>query len=218
MRIMAFNGSPRTRDWNTVSLLEHALKGAEAEGAETEMVHLYDLQFSGCISCFSCKRIGRKQTGVCAVQDDLSDVLKRVAKADALILGSPIYYGTETASMRAFIERLCFPYNSYAEDGHCDFGRTIPTAMVYTMNIPEEMIETYGYTPHFNLTKRILSTHFGPCEMLLATDTVQYRNYDTYESAKFDGNAKKARRETAFPADCARAFELGKRMAMPLAG
>ena len=51
MKIMAFNGSPRKKNWNTVTLLEHALQGAASAGAETELVQLYDLDFSGCISC-----------------------------------------------------------------------------------------------------------------------------------------------------------------------
>ncbi len=213
MRVMAINGSPRTKGWNTVTLLEHALAGAQSQGAETEMVHLHSLTFSGCISCFACKRLNRKQRGVCAVKDDLSPVLERIATVDALLLGSPIYYGTETAAMRACMERLCFPYNPYAEDGHCDFGRVIPTALLYTMNVAEDMVEPYGYATHCTLMQRTLSRHLGPCEMMYCTDTVQYADYSKYESARFDSEAKRLRRETLFPADCDRAFALGARMA-----
>jgi len=53
MKVIAFNGSPRKTKWNTVTLLENALEGAKSVGAETELVQLYDLSFSGCISCFS---------------------------------------------------------------------------------------------------------------------------------------------------------------------
>ena len=69
MNVMAFNGSPRKKNWNTVTLLNNALEGAASAGADTELIHLYDLNFSGCISCFSCKKISRKKDGVCAVQD-----------------------------------------------------------------------------------------------------------------------------------------------------
>ena len=62
MRAIAVNGSPR-KNWNTASLLEHALSGATKDGAETELVHLYDLDFKGCISCFACKKIGGKSYG-----------------------------------------------------------------------------------------------------------------------------------------------------------
>jgi multimeric flavodoxin WrbA len=54
---MAFNGSPR-KTWNTATLLEKALEGAASKGAETELVHLYDVTFKGCISCFACKTKG----------------------------------------------------------------------------------------------------------------------------------------------------------------
>jgi len=72
MKVMAFNGSPRKKKWNTVTLLKHALKGAASVGAKTELIQLYDLNYSGCISCFSCKKINRKKDGICSVQDDLT--------------------------------------------------------------------------------------------------------------------------------------------------
>jgi multimeric flavodoxin WrbA len=56
MKIVAFNGSPR-KDGNTATLLNKALEGAAAHGAEIEMIQLYDLNFKGCISCFACKTI-----------------------------------------------------------------------------------------------------------------------------------------------------------------
>jgi len=213
MKVMAFNGSPRKKKWNTVTLLKNALKGAASVGAETELIQLYDLNFSGCISCFSCKRINRKQDGVCAVQDDLTSVLDRVKHTDALIIGTPVYYGTESASTRALLERLCFPYNKYAKDMRTLFLRPISTAVIYTMNVSEEMLEAMGYRRHFALTKMILERHFGSCEVQLSTDTLQFSDYDKYESERFDKEAKAKRHAEVFPEDCKRAFELGVRMA-----
>ncbi|WP_245618545.1 flavodoxin family protein [Methanogenium cariaci] len=57
MKLMAFNGSPR-KAWNTATLLEHACEGAESMGAEAQLIHLSDLYFSGCTSCYACKRLG----------------------------------------------------------------------------------------------------------------------------------------------------------------
>ena len=54
MKAIAINGSPR-RNWNTDTLLKKALKGADSVGAETELIHLYNLNFKGCNSCFFCK-------------------------------------------------------------------------------------------------------------------------------------------------------------------
>ena len=102
MRAIAVNGSPR-KNWNTASLLEHALVGAAKDGAETELVHLYDLDFKGCISCFACKKIGGKSYGRCAVSDGLTPILKKASEADVLILGTPVYFSAETGEMRSFL-------------------------------------------------------------------------------------------------------------------
>ena len=64
MNVIAFNGSPRKK-WNTATLLKKALEGAASQGAETELIHLYDLAFKGCISCFACKTKGGKNYGRC---------------------------------------------------------------------------------------------------------------------------------------------------------
>ncbi len=213
MKIMAFNGSPRKKKWNTVTLLNNALEGARSAGAQTELIQLYDLNFSGCISCFSCKKISRKKDGVCAVQDDLTAVLDRVREADALIIGSPVYYGCESAATRAFLERLCFPYLQYGKNVRSLFPGKIHTAMVYTMNAPEEMLKGLGYDQVFGRTKNMLEMHFGACELLLSTDTLQYGDYDKFEAELFDKEAKYKRHAEVFPEDCKRAFALGVRMA-----
>ena len=46
MNVIAINGSPRKK-WNTATLLENALEGAASQGADTELVHLYDLDYQG---------------------------------------------------------------------------------------------------------------------------------------------------------------------------
>lgn len=54
MKVLAINGSPR-KTWNTATVLTKALEGAASQGAQTELIHLYDLNYKGCISCFACK-------------------------------------------------------------------------------------------------------------------------------------------------------------------
>jgi multimeric flavodoxin WrbA len=143
----------------------------------------------------------------------LTAVLGRVKEADGLIIGTPVYYGSESAATRAFLERLCFPYLKYAKSGQSLFPRRINTSLVYTMNVPEEMIQPMGYEWLFNRTKMMLEKHFGPCEVLLSTNTLQYSDYDLFESEIFDKKAKYKRHAKVFPEDCKRAFELGVRMA-----
>ena len=76
MKVIAFNGSPR-KDWNTATLLQHALQGAASQGAETKLVHLYDYNYKGCVSCFSCKVKNGDSYGRCATEDDLLPFLAR---------------------------------------------------------------------------------------------------------------------------------------------
>ena len=114
---MFFNASPR-KNWNTHKLLEAAKAGAEEAGATTELVHLYDVKFPGCKSCFACKLKNAKTNGVCAIRDDLRPILERARMADVIVLGSPIYFSYPTGVYRAFLERLAFPVYSYHyEDG-----------------------------------------------------------------------------------------------------
>jgi hypothetical protein len=99
-------------------------------------------------------------------------------------------------------------YNKYAKDMRTLFQRNINTALIYTMNASEEMLEVMGYNRHFAMTKMTLERHFGACELLLSTDTLQYNDYDRYESERFDKEAKAKRHAEVFPEDCKRAFEL----------
>ncbi len=140
-------------------------------------------------------------------------MLDRIRNTDALIIGTPVYYGAEFAATRAFIERLCFPYNKYAKDMRTLFPRRIKTALIYTMNVSEDMIEAMSYNRHFELTRTTFEKHSGACELLLCTDTLQFSNYDKYESERFDKKAKTKRHAEVSPQDCKRAFELGVRMA-----
>lgn len=106
-KVIAINGSPR-KNANTATLLQKALEGAASAGAETEMIHLVDLNYKGCISCFACKRKGTQYVNSCAMRDDLSPVLEKAMQSDGVILGSPIYLGDVTSLMRGFIERFGF--------------------------------------------------------------------------------------------------------------
>jgi multimeric flavodoxin WrbA len=211
MKMIAMNGSPR-KTWNTAKLLEHALAGAAENGADTELVNLYDLEFKGCVSCFACKKIGGKHYGRCAAKDELTPILQKILEVDALILGTPVYFGAETGEMRSFLERLMFPFLTYTPDYASIFPGKLRVGLVYTMNIPETALPTYNYDKIFAATQRALTRIFGNCELLLSTDTYQFSDYSKYLSTGFDAAAKKKRREEIFPLDCRQAFELGARL------
>ena len=213
MKVIAINGGPR-KHWNTATLLEEALRGAQSAGAETERIDLYDLDYKGCISCFACKRKG-VLPDQCAVRDDLAPVLKRIHECDAVILGSPIYFSEVTGAMRALMERVCFPYISY-DNAPVSFGRAIRSAFIYTMNVPEPALSKVGYDAKFTATEALLKRIFGSAESLAVTETFQFDDYDKYASSMFDAAERRKRRETVFPEDCRKAFELGRRMCLPV--
>lgn len=213
MKVIGFNGSPR-KNWNTATLLEKALEGAAAQGAEGELIHLYDLKFSGCISCFACKTIGGRSYGVCAVKDDLTPVLKRAGEADMLFFGSPVYFGTATGEMRSFLERLLFPYCAYTNPPTSLFKRKIRTAFIYTMNAttPEEVKER-GFDVPIAVMEQVLTRTFGASETLCSYDTYQFEDYSKVFGPRFDPEKKARIRAEIFPEDCKRAFDMGMRLA-----
>jgi len=211
MKVIAINGSPR-KEWNTATLLAKALEGAASQGAETELIHLYDLDFKGCESCFACKTRGGESYGRCAVEDDLTPILHRAAEADAIILGSPIYFGTVSGEMRSFMERLMFPYLAYTRPPRSLFPRKIDTGFIYTMNAPEEWVKEHGSHLYIG-NERILKLLFGASESLFGFDTYQFEDYSKVVADLFDPEKKAKRREDVFPKDCEKAFKMGARFA-----
>lgn len=214
MKVMAVNGSPR-KGWNTATLLEKTLGGAASRGAETEMVHLYDLDYRGCTSCFACKLAGNPTHGRCVMKDDLAPILDRIADGvDALVLGSPIYFGNVSGQMRCFMERLLFAPLVYSKNYGTAFPRLLPTAFIYTMNVTEQLAAEVGYDRFFKATKALLERILrGPSEILACNDTLQFEDYSRVIADRFDPEAKAARHRDVFPRDCERAFDLGFRLA-----
>jgi len=150
------------------------LEEAAAQGAATELVHRYDLDFKGCKSCFACKMRGGKSYGKCVLNDDLAPVLEKIAKADALVIGSPIYFSTVTGETRSFLERLLFPYLTYTVLYGTLFQRKIKTGLIYTMNAPEERSKEFVYEQIFNTNERYMQLLLGSAESLCAFDTCQW--------------------------------------------
>ena len=210
--MIAVNGSPR-KDWNTGTLLKSALEGAESVGARTKLVHLYDLTYKGCTSCFSCKRKGNTCDGLCAMRDELRDVLAEALESDVLLLGSPVYFGGVTGEMRSFLERLLFPNASYDEFGKSTFARQVSCGFIFTMNCPEEFVKTVHYDVLIETHALIMGILKGTTEVLTSHETWQFEDYSAMNAAMFDVDAKAKRRAERFPVDRQKAFEMGFRLA-----
>lgn len=206
MKVIAINGSPR-KAWNTAKMLESALDGAKAAGAETKLYHLIDLKFKGCTSCFGCKRLGGPSYGKCAMRDELTPVLNDVWDADALIIGAPVYFGDVTADLRAFLERFWFSILMYNKEHMVRAPKSMPVKIILTTNCPE-----FGF--HKALNESLIggmSRFIGPAELIEANATLQFDDYSKYDASMFDVEDRIKRHNEVFPQDCQRAFEMGKR-------
>ena len=134
-KIVAVNAGPRM-GWNTETLITEASKGAASSGAQVERFDLFRLErYTGCISCFGCKR--EKNKGICVCRDGLTPVLDAVRSSDGLIVGSPNYLGELSASFRAFYERLIFQNLTYNPETPCCNARPIPVLLIMTSNAPD---------------------------------------------------------------------------------
>jgi multimeric flavodoxin WrbA len=212
MKALGINGSPR-KLWNTATLLQKALEGAASKGADTELVHLYDLAFKGCVSCFGCKTIGGPSYGRCAMKDALTPLLEKITSMDVLILGSPIYFGSITGEMQSFIERFLFPYSTYTDPPGSIFPGKIRAGFIYTFGADENMVKQRGFDSRVAITDSFLGRLLGHSESICAYDTYQFEDYSKVFAPRFDPEKKAQRRKEVFPEDCNRAFEMGKRLA-----
>ncbi len=213
MKAIAINGSPR-KNWNTATLLKKSLEGAASIGAKTELIHLYDLDFKGCCSCFACKKLESELNGYCTMKDDLTEVLKIVLSSDILIIGSPIYLGNITGEMKSFMERLIFANLSYDSAERTNFTGVIHSGFIYTMGLPHEMIESFGYKYIFENNKNYLQLLNGISEYIISSDCYQFDDYSKYAASNFNADHKAVIRKEQFPIDCHSAFELGKKLAL----
>ena len=100
-------GSPRP-DGNTVTMA--GILARHLPDAEVPIIHLSDLEFGPCIDCRGCK--ARKQ--VCILPDDMRPLYDRLEAADAIVVGTPIYWYGPTAQTKLLLDRLR-PY--YANRG-----------------------------------------------------------------------------------------------------
>ena len=100
MRVLGISGSPR-KGGNTDTLLDKALEGARSKGAETEKVILNDLRM---VPCQECEKV--RDDGTCKIEDDFQGLYEKIKKADALILASPIFFGSLSAQTKIMIDRF----------------------------------------------------------------------------------------------------------------
>ena len=139
MKTLLVNGSPRQNGNTSVALAEVA-KTLEAEGIETDTFWIGAKPVRSCVACGKCRETGR-----CAFDDDAANALAaKGAGADALVVGSPVYYGQPNGALLALLQRVCFSASSavsgkpVATVAVCRRGGA--TAAFQCLNMPFQML------------------------------------------------------------------------------
>ena len=207
-RVVVVNAGPR-KGWNTDMLISEAAKGAADAGAEIERFDLFKLErYTGCISCFGCKK--ERFKGHCICKDGLTPVLDAIRESDGLIIESPNYLSELTASFRALYERLVFQNLTYNAETPCCNERLVPVLLIMTSNAPDTM-----YAQLLEAYRQTLSRFVGPTEVFVSGDTLQVKDYSKldWEWSLFDPEAKQRRHDEVFPQECEAAYEKGAALA-----
>ena len=141
MKVLLVNGSPRPEGNTHIALTEIA-RTLEAEGIDTEIVHIGVKAVRGCIACGRCKELA---TGSCVFDDDVTNrISAKFAEADGFVFGSPVYYGQPNGALLSVMQRA-FYSNGPAVQGKpaasvviCRRGGA--TAAFQTLNMPMQMM------------------------------------------------------------------------------
>jgi multimeric flavodoxin WrbA len=99
MKVLGIVCSPR-KDGNTEILVKEALASAHEAGAQTDIVSVIGKNITPCDACGSCGK-----TGICHIQDDMQPIYRQLEAADAIIFGSPVYFGTVSAQAKSIMDR-----------------------------------------------------------------------------------------------------------------
>jgi multimeric flavodoxin WrbA len=100
MKIIGIASSPR-KGGNSQTLVEHILSGARDAGATTELIRLCDRDIQPCRGCNICK-----SGDGCVIEDDMAEICEKLAGANAVVFGSPIYWFRLNAQAYPFIDRF----------------------------------------------------------------------------------------------------------------
>ncbi|MDR1793494.1 MAG: flavodoxin family protein [Bacteroidales bacterium] len=102
MKVLLINGSPHEKGCTYTALCEVA-KALNADGIETEIIHIGGDNIRGCSACMACK-----ESGHCVYNDPVNEVIEKAKTADGFIFGSPVHYSGISGTMKTFLDRLFY--------------------------------------------------------------------------------------------------------------
>lgn len=103
MKVLLVNGSPN-KEGCTYTALTEVAGALQKNGIETQIFHIGRKPVHGCIACGRCEQIGR-----CTFDDDVcNELAERMAEADGIVIGSPVYYAGPNGALCALLDRIFF--------------------------------------------------------------------------------------------------------------
>lgn len=116
-KVLFINGSPN-KGGCTATAMEEVIASLKKEGIESELLWLGKTAVPDCIACFKCQ-----QQGYCVFDDQVNEIGKRIDEFDAIIIGSPVYYGGPNGRLTSFLDRFFFSIPNNKLEGK--FGASI---------------------------------------------------------------------------------------------
>lgn len=98
-KILILSGSPR-KNGNSDILCDSFAKGARESGNAVEKIRIAEKNIACCRACYACR-----QSGVCAINDDMNEIMQKIIDSDVLVLASPVYFYSISAQLKAVIDR-----------------------------------------------------------------------------------------------------------------
>lgn len=98
-KVLILSGSPR-KNGNSDLLCNEFMRGAVDSGNQVEKIRVAEKKIGFCLGCYACK-----DSGKCAIEDDMAEVLQKIIDADVIVLASPVYFYSIDAQLKAVIDR-----------------------------------------------------------------------------------------------------------------
>jgi multimeric flavodoxin WrbA len=197
---------------NTAQLVNTAIEELESNGKKVKQYNLYDLNFKGCYSCFSCKKVNTPGYGKCLIKDDLKPIFDEIRESSGIILATPVYYRDVAGELRSFVERLLFQHMLYTTPPRSIFGKRINIGMIYTMNVMEGQYTSNSLKTTIEALESSLKLVIGEVKSFFAFGTNQLTDYKGIEYTYINSEERLKRYKEEFPKELIRV----KKFAMQL--
>lgn len=98
-KVLILSGSPR-KNGNSDLLCDEFMRGAIEAGHKVEKIRIQEKNVANCTACYACR-----DTGICAIKDDMADIMQKMIDCDVMVLASPVYFYSINAQLKAVIDR-----------------------------------------------------------------------------------------------------------------